>query len=94
MAFTTKTLRDGAGGSFTGAFFEDVSGDLYPVSLPMVLDDEGNAFNPESLAKTYTRDGSGNVTEISVTDGATEWVKTYTRDGSGNVTAESQWVAQ
>lgn len=45
MTFVNKTLKDGAGNSFTGRFWDDGSGNLMPVSYPV----------PEQVTPSLTR---------------------------------------
>ncbi|MFN3858101.1 MAG: hypothetical protein ACK4RV_10145 [Caulobacter sp.] len=59
----------------------------------MVLDDQGVAFDPDSLPQVLAYDGSGNLTSITVTEGPTVRVQTLTYT-NGKVTGISQWVVQ
>lgn len=72
------TLVDEAGAAFTAG---------------TVIDDDGNAFNPDSLPQALTYNGDDTVATITATDGADSWVQTYTWT-SGNLTGVSQWVKQ
>lgn len=45
-----------------------------------------------SLDQTFTRDGSGNVTKISVAFNFVTYEQNITYDGSGNVTFISRWL--
>ncbi len=54
---------------------------------------EGGVMLPlSSLDQTFTLDGSGNVTQISVVFNLVTYVQNITRDGSGNVTFISRWL--
>lgn len=54
----------------------------------------GVQITPSNFAQTFTRDGGGNVTKISVTINTVVYSQTFTRDGGGNVTAISRWEAE
>ena len=53
----------------------------------------GIQITPANFDQTFTRDGSGNVTAISVVINSITYTQTFTRDGGGNVTAISRWMA-
>jgi len=93
---TNKTLRDGTGATFSGAYYDDGDGRLFPISLPVEIDDEGTVFvlvGASSVA--YDRDGSGNITAETMVcaDGVTR-ARSYTRDSSGAVTSMTGWEVQ
>jgi hypothetical protein len=50
-------------------------------------------FDPDSLAHTYTYNGSSLILTDTVNDGVNTYVKTYGYTGS-NLTSESGWVKQ
>lgn len=58
-----------------------------------VKDSIGRFFNPGDCSVAYGRDGSGNLTTETATDGTNVWVKTYTYVANV-LTAESKWVKQ
>lgn len=61
--------------------------------MSTTLQAEGGVMLPvSSLNQTLTRDGSGNVTQISVVFNNQQYVQNFTRDGGGNVTQISRWL--
>lgn len=59
----------------------------------MVLDDQGVAFDPDSLPQALAYDGSGNLTSIAVTEGSVVRVQTLTWT-NGQLVGVSEWVVQ
>lgn len=54
---------------------------------------EGGVMLPvSSLDQTFTRDGNGNVTQISVVFNSQTYVQNFTYDGNNNVTFISRWL--
>jgi len=60
--------------------------------LGVLVDSEGNPFNPDSYDQTFAY-VDGNLSTITATDGVTTWVQTYTYDTDGVATI-SNWVVQ
>lgn len=63
----------------------------------VIYDNEGNAFDPNSLPKAYTYDANNNMTEIVCTlkDGSTRTkTMTYVAGGEGAwlLESESSWI--
>lgn len=54
----------------------------------------GAQITPANFTQTFTRDGDGNVTQISLVFNGVTYAQTFTRDGDGNVTQISRWEAQ
>lgn len=65
---------------------------LAKATAAAVVDDEGTAFNPDSLPQTlgYV---DGVLTTVTAIDGDDSWVQTFTYSG-GNLTGVSAWVKQ
>lgn len=60
----------------------------------VVMDTSGRFwFDPDSLAHTYTYNGSNQIATDTVNDGVNTYVKTYSYTGS-NLTSETGWVKQ
>lgn len=69
-------------------------GEVGVVLSGSVVASDGKVIHPDSLDKSYTRDGSGNITAITVTHWTgTQYKKTFTLT-AGLISAESKWVMQ